>query len=121
MRAIANFLVLVVGFNLEAEFSTIDLDKLGPDRDLLALWRGAKMFDMDFEADGGVPIGQMRLNRLDACALHQADHVRRRQHALAAHVPDHQLVIDRGDDLGLEAWYEAIRCHGFSPLYAFKR
>src|SRR5262245_12192443 len=115
MRAIANLLVLVVGFNLEADLATIDLHKLGAHRDLLAFWRGAKMLDVDFKADRGVPLGQMGLHRLDAGALHQADHARCRQHALAAHVPDHQLVIDRRDDLGLEAWCKSIRCHAFSP------
>jgi hypothetical protein len=53
----------------------------------------------------------MRLHRLDAGTLHQPDHRWRGQHALAPHVLDHQLVIDRCDDLRFEPWGQAIRWH----------
>src|SRR5690348_15358517 len=73
---IADLLILIVGFHLEAELATIDFEQLGPYRDRLAFCRGAEVLDVDLKADGGVPIGEMGLHRLDAGALHQADHGR---------------------------------------------
>src|SRR5215470_14941638 len=116
MRALANLLVLVVCLDLEAELATVDLQQLGAHRELLALRRGAEVLDVDLKADGSVPFGQMCLHGLDARALHQADHGRGGEHALPSHVLDDKLVIDRRDDLGLEPWCEAVRCHGFSPV-----
>ena len=71
---IPNLLVLIVGFNLEAELATIDFEQFGPYRDLLAFRRGAEVLDVHLEAYGGVPFGEMRLHGLDAGPLHQTDH-----------------------------------------------
>src|SRR5687768_13890840 len=40
--AVANFLVLIVRLDLEAQLAAVDLQQLGPDPDLLALGRGAE-------------------------------------------------------------------------------
>src|SRR5436853_2431518 len=115
MSAFADLLVLVVRLDLEAEFAAIHLEQFGAYRHLLAFRRGAEVLDVDLEAHGGVPFGKMRLHRLDAGALHQADHRGRGQHAVATHVADYQLVIDRGDDLRLEPWRQVIGRHVSLP------
>src|SRR5580700_3433537 len=111
MSAFANLLVLVVRLDLEAEFATIHLEQLGAYRDLLAFGRGAEMLDVHLEAYGGVPLGEMRLDGLDAGTLHQTDHRGSGQYAIASHVPDHQFVIDCRHDLRFEPWLQVIRWH----------
>src|SRR5262245_22711345 len=115
MRTLANLLILVVGLDLEPELAAFDLEKLGADRDLLAFRRGAEVLDVDLKADGGVPFGQMRLYRFDACALHQSYHGGGGEHALSSHVLDDELVIDRRDDLPFKPWCETAFGHDFSP------
>src|SRR5262245_57397933 len=111
MGAIANLLILVVRLDLESELVPINLEQLGTHRHLLAFWSSAKMLDVDLEADGGVPFGQICLYGLDAGALHQPDHRWRGQHAIASHVLDHQHVVDYRNDLGFEPWYQGIPWH----------
>src|SRR4030095_5219502 len=121
MGTIPNLLVLIVGFNLEAQLATIDFEQLGPYRHLLALRRGTEVLDVDLKADGGVPVGQMGLHRLDARALHQADHGWGGQHSFAPHVLDDQLLVNRYDELGFESWHQAIRWHACSPVLRMLR
>src|SRR5262245_19466675 len=120
MGTFANLLILVVGLDLEPELAAVDLEKLGADRDLLALRRGAEVLDVDFEADGGVPVGEMSLHRLDASALHQSYPGGGGEHALSSHVLDGELVIDRRDDLSFKPWCETAFGHECSPLVKFE-
>src|SRR5215475_13648578 len=121
MGPFANLLGLIVCLDLEAKLATIDLEELGANRNLLAFRCRAEVLDVDLEADGGVPLGQMRLYSLDARALHQPDHRRGGQHTLPSHVLDDKPVIDRRNDLCLEARCQAscqaVRRHGVSPVF----
>src|SRR5262245_61532746 len=116
MGTFANLLILVVGLDLEPEFAAVDLEKLGADRDLLALRRGAEVLDVDLKTDGGVPVGQVCLHRFDPCALHQSYHRGGGGHALSAHVLDDELIIDRRNDLPFKPGCETVVGHDFSPL-----
>src|SRR5262249_4493016 len=115
MGAIAHLLVFVARFYPEAELATIDLEQLGAYRHLPALGGGAEVLNVDFEPDGRMPFGQMLLHGLNGGAFHQADHGGCRQHTFAPHVRDHQLVVDRRDDLCFEAWCKGLPRHGRSP------
>src|SRR4030095_5010596 len=83
----------------------------------LAFRRGPEMLDVHLEAHGGVPVGEMRLDGLDAGTLHQTDHRWRGQDAVAAHVRDDELVVDRRDDLRFEPWCQVCR-HEFPSRVA---
>jgi hypothetical protein len=68
MGALADLLVLVARFDLEAKLAAVDLQELGSDDDRLALGRGAEVLDVDFEADRRMSLWEMGLSGLDSRA-----------------------------------------------------
>lgn len=71
--AFANFFYIIPRFERKLNGGTFDVGDDGARADLAAHGRCGEMFDLDFDADGGLSWWQMRLNRIMRGGFHQRD------------------------------------------------
>src|SRR5690242_21770815 len=94
MDARAEERVALVAFDLEQELVSLHLREARADDDRAARRGGGKVADVNLLTDRGVVGWKQAFYRAMAGPLHETDHGRRREGALATHVAGQKIALD---------------------------